>query len=98
MSLSLSMDFQFQTTLEKAWSALTDSNKLALWITENDFKAEVGHRFTFRHQPSEYWDGIVEGEVIVVEKSNSFGSAVWSMSLTFLMNQALACIPGMFIV
>ncbi|MFC8689456.1 SRPBCC domain-containing protein [Brevibacillus porteri] len=67
MSLILSMDFQYTTSIEKAWSALTDSNKLAKWITENDFKPVVGHRFQFRHQPSEYWDGIVNGEVLVVE-------------------------------
>ncbi|UHA73357.1 SRPBCC family protein [Paenibacillus sp. 481] len=68
MSLSLSLDFQYTTSIEKAWSALTDSNKLAKWITENDFKPVVGHRFQFRHQPSEYWDGIVDGEVLIVEE------------------------------
>jgi uncharacterized protein YndB with AHSA1/START domain len=67
MSLILSMDFQYTTSIEKAWSALTDSRKLAKWITENDFKPVVGHRFQFRHEPSEYWDGIVDGEVLIVE-------------------------------
>ncbi|RXZ77803.1 SRPBCC domain-containing protein [Paenibacillaceae bacterium] len=67
MSLILSLDFQYTTSIEKAWSALTDSSKLAKWITENDFKPVVGHRFQFRHQPSEYWDGIVDGEVLIVE-------------------------------
>lgn len=70
MSLALGMDFQFKTSIEKAWSALTDSSKLAEWITENDFKPVVGHRFQFRHQPSEYWDGIVDGEVLIVEAPN----------------------------
>ncbi|MFC4597773.1 SRPBCC family protein [Cohnella hongkongensis] len=67
MSLSLSLDFQFTTTIEKLWSALTDSSKLAQWIAENDFKPVVGHRFQFRHPPSEWWDGIVDCEVLVVE-------------------------------
>jgi len=70
MSLALEMDFQYKTTLEKAWSALTDSNKLSEWIAENDFKPVVGHRFQFRHQPSEYWDGVVDGEVLIVESPN----------------------------
>jgi len=70
MSLSLALDFQYTTSIEKAWSALTDSSKLAKWITENDFKPVVGHRFQFRHQPSEYWDGIVDGEVLIVEAPN----------------------------
>ncbi|MCQ6564020.1 SRPBCC family protein [Paenibacillus mendelii] len=70
MSLTLSLDFQYTTSIEKAWSALTDSSKLAKWITENDFKPVVGQHFQFRHQPSEYWDGIVDGEVLIVEAPN----------------------------
>lgn len=68
MSLSLNMDFQFTTSVEKLWSALTDSNKLAKWIADNDFKPVVGHRFQFRHQPNEYWDGIVDSEVLIVDE------------------------------
>jgi len=56
MSLTLSMDFQFKTTIEKLWSALTDSNQLSKWVAdihtgegmENNFKPVVGHRFQFR--------------------------------------------------
>lgn len=77
MSLSLTMDFQFNTTIEKAWSALTDAGKLAKWITANDFKPVVGHRFQFRHQPNEYWDGLVEGEVTIVEEPNRI-AYIWS--------------------
>ncbi|MFD0587279.1 SRPBCC domain-containing protein [Paenibacillus sp. GCM10027627] len=67
MSLILSLDYEYKTSIEKAWLALTDSNKLAKWITANDFEPVVGHRFQFRHQPSEYWDGVVDGEVLIVE-------------------------------
>ncbi|WP_123040445.1 SRPBCC family protein [Cohnella candidum] len=70
MSLTLNLDFQYKTTMEKLWSALTDSNKLAKWTMENDFKPIVGHRFQFRTQPTEYWNGIVEGEVLTVEAPN----------------------------
>lgn len=38
ISLSLTLDFQFTTSIEKLWSALTDSSKLAKWIMENDFE------------------------------------------------------------
>lgn len=68
MSLSLNMDFQFTTSVEKLWTAITDSGKLAQWIADNDFKPVVGHRFQFRHQPNEFWDGIVDSEVLVVEE------------------------------
>lgn len=41
MSLSLSMNVQFNTTVEKLWSALTDPDKLAKWIADNDFQPVV---------------------------------------------------------
>src|SRR5690606_30675718 len=77
MSLALSMDYQFTTTVEKLWSAITDSKKLAKWITENDFQPVVGHRFQFRHQPNEWWDGVVEGEVVIVDPPNKL-SYTWA--------------------
>lgn len=85
MSLTLSMDFQFTTSIEKLWSALTDSSKLAKWVAnihtgqamENDFKPVVGHHFQFRTQPTEYWNGIIEGEVLIVEEPNRL-SYTWA--------------------
>ncbi|AFC30208.1 hypothetical protein PM3016_3363 [Paenibacillus mucilaginosus 3016] len=85
MSLTLSMDFQFTTSIEKLWSALTDSSKLAKWVAnihtgqamENDFKPVVGHRFQFRTQPNEFWNGIIEGEVLIVEEPHRL-SYTWS--------------------
>jgi len=68
MSLTLNMDFQFETTVERLWTALTDSRQLARWIAENDFQPVVGHRFQFRHPPNEYWDGIVNCEVLAVDE------------------------------
>lgn len=70
MSLTLTLDFQYETSIEKLWSALTDSSKLAKWTMENNFRPIVGYRFQFRAQPNEYWDGIVEGEVLVVDAPN----------------------------
>lgn len=78
MSLSLNMDFQFTTSVEKLWTALTDSSKLAKWIADNDFEPVVGHRFQFRHQPNEYWDGIVESEVLIVDEPNLL-SFTWAV-------------------
>ncbi|MCZ8521387.1 MULTISPECIES: SRPBCC family protein [Paenibacillus] len=76
MSQTLTLDFQYTTTIEKLWFALTDSSKLAKWVAdirtgeamENDFKPVAGHRFQFRTQPTEYWNGIIEGEVLLVEE------------------------------
>lgn len=85
MSLTLTLDFQYATTIEKLWSALTDSSKLAKWVAniqsgeamENDFKPVVGHRFQFRTTPSEWWNGVIEGEVLLVEAPNRV-SYTWS--------------------
>ncbi|TVX99843.1 SRPBCC family protein [Cohnella terricola] len=78
MSLTLTLDFEYATTIEKLWTALTDSSKLAKWVAnihtgqpmENNFQPVVGHCFQFRTQPNEYWDGIIEGEVLIVDAPN----------------------------
>jgi uncharacterized protein YndB with AHSA1/START domain len=51
----------------KVWRALTETPLLDEWLMKNDFQPVVGHQFKFRSEPSEYWDGIVQGEVLVVE-------------------------------
>src|SRR5262245_29702493 len=52
---------------EKVWRALTQSELIAAWLMPNDFKPEVGHRFTFRSDPQPGWTGITNCEVKVVE-------------------------------
>jgi len=37
---------------EKVWRALTQPALIAQWLMQNDFKPEVGHRFTFRAKPA----------------------------------------------
>ncbi|BFH14000.1 hypothetical protein J6TS7_17540 [Paenibacillus dendritiformis] len=44
---------------------------------ENDFKPVVGYRFQFRTQPNEWWDGIIEGEVLIVDAPNCL-SYTWA--------------------
>jgi uncharacterized protein YndB with AHSA1/START domain len=51
----------------KVWRALTDGDLMARWLMPNDFRPEVGHRFTFRGQPAGRWDGIVDCEVLEIE-------------------------------
>jgi uncharacterized protein YndB with AHSA1/START domain len=52
---------------EKLWRALTESQLLAQWMMNNDFKPEVGHKFQFRADPMPNWNGIVDCDVLVVE-------------------------------
>ena len=53
---------------EKVWAGLTDSEMIRQWLMENNFKAEVGHRFTFRTKPmpERKFDGIIYCEVTEV--------------------------------
>jgi hypothetical protein len=44
----------------------TQSALIAEWLLPNDFKPEVGHRFTLRSQPPPGWNGSVNCEVTIV--------------------------------
>ncbi len=76
MKPDVSLDFQFTSSIEQVWNALTDSDTLAKWIWKNDFKPVVGHKFQFRAEPNEWWDGIVDGEVLEVDEPNKL-SYTW---------------------
>ena len=67
---NVSLDFEFKSAIEKVWVALTDSKTLAKWMLfpQNDFKLVVGHKFQFRTEPNQWWDGIVQCEVLDVNE------------------------------
>ncbi|MEU5861399.1 MULTISPECIES: SRPBCC domain-containing protein [unclassified Nonomuraea] len=54
----------------KVWRALTDPELMARWLMPNDFRLEVGHRFTFTTQPRKAvgFDGVVHCEVLEFEE------------------------------
>jgi uncharacterized protein YndB with AHSA1/START domain len=52
---------------EKLWRALTEGPLLAQWMMNNDFEPVPGRKFQFRNEPKPNWNGIVDGEVLVVE-------------------------------
>lgn len=54
--------------IEAVWDALTDPAALAEWLMENNFAPYVGHRFQFRTKASWGFDGVVNCEVLAVEK------------------------------
>jgi uncharacterized protein YndB with AHSA1/START domain len=51
---------------EMVWHALTDSAHLGAWLMPNDFRPEIGHRFTFRTKPAPGFDGTVHCEVLEI--------------------------------
>ncbi|WP_067839257.1 SRPBCC family protein [Amphibacillus sediminis] len=69
----LSLNFQFKQPINKVWDALTNSDTLAKWVMENNFKPIVGYKCQFRNQEI---DLIVDSEVLVVDKPNKL-SYTW---------------------
>jgi uncharacterized protein YndB with AHSA1/START domain len=64
---SIFLEYDFPHTLAKVWRTLIEPELLAKWIMVNDIRPLVGHRFTFRADPTPWWDGIVHCEVLEVE-------------------------------
>jgi uncharacterized protein YndB with AHSA1/START domain len=52
----------------KVWRALTDPELLGQWLMSTDMRAEVGRSFTFRSEPTQWWDGIVHCDVLELER------------------------------
>lgn len=65
---SINIKVEYPHSPRKVWYALTNSDAIAAWLMENDFKAEVGHKFTLRTDPQPGFDGIVHCEVLELEK------------------------------
>ncbi|MFD1539702.1 SRPBCC family protein [Nonomuraea guangzhouensis] len=53
----------------KVWRALTEPELVARWLMPNDFKPEVGHRFTFTTKPVKQtgFEGVVYCQVLELE-------------------------------
>ncbi|MBL8360461.1 MAG: SRPBCC domain-containing protein [Rubrivivax sp.] len=64
MSTTLRIERVYPHPRALVWRALVEPELLARWLMPNDFKPEVGHRFTFRTEPGPGFDGIVRCEVL----------------------------------
>src|SRR5262245_55571305 len=51
----------------KIWRALTETSLIAEWLMQNDFQAQVGHRFQFRAKPVPGWSGVTNCEVLELD-------------------------------
>ena len=77
---------------EKIWRALTQGPLIEEWLMANDFQPVVGHNFQFRSKAVPGWDGIIDGEVLVLEPNSklsySWGTmgmksvVVWTLSVS----------------
>lgn len=57
----------FDVPATTLWRALTDSELLGAWLMPNDFRPEVGHRFTMTTDPAPLFDGTVHLEVLEID-------------------------------
>lgn len=53
--------------IERVWHALTNNAALATWLMPSDFVPRLGHQFTFRTEPGDGWNGIIDCEVVALE-------------------------------
>jgi uncharacterized protein YndB with AHSA1/START domain len=66
MTDTILMERDLPHPVPKVWRALTESALLSDWLMSNDFKAEVGHCFTFHTTPMPHWNGVTACEVAEV--------------------------------
>jgi uncharacterized protein YndB with AHSA1/START domain len=64
---SIHQEYDFPYPPAKVWRALTDSKLLAQWLMNNDMRPEIGQSFTFRMEPTQWWDGVVHCDVLELE-------------------------------
>jgi uncharacterized protein YndB with AHSA1/START domain len=64
---SISLEYDFPQAPAKVWRALTDPKLLADWLMTTDLQPRVGNSFTFKAEPTPWWDVIVNCEVLEAE-------------------------------
>ncbi|MBF0678505.1 MAG: SRPBCC domain-containing protein [Devosia sp.] len=62
---------------EKIWRALTQPHLLEEWLMATDFLPEMGHKFTFRRQPSPEVKVVIDCEVLTLEPYSTLAYS-WS--------------------
>jgi uncharacterized protein YndB with AHSA1/START domain len=86
---SVVLERQLPHAPAKVWRALTEGPLLTEWLMANDFRPDVGHRFTFRATPVPGWSGIIECEVLAVEPLARLAYTWSSMGLTSVVTLTL---------
>jgi uncharacterized protein YndB with AHSA1/START domain len=74
---------------EKIWRALTEGQLIEEWLMKNDFRPVVGHRFQFRREPVQNWNGIIDAEVLVVEPNARLAYSWGSLGLESVVTWTL---------
>jgi uncharacterized protein YndB with AHSA1/START domain len=64
---TISLEYELSHPPAKVWRALTDPELLTAWLMDSDMLPVVGHRFAFRAEPTPWWDGVVNCEVLEID-------------------------------
>lgn len=64
---SIALQYEFPQPPEKVWRALTEPEMLSAWLMATEGRPLPGQAFTFRSEPTPWWDGIVRCEVLESE-------------------------------
>jgi len=64
---TIPLEYDLPYPPEKVWRALTDPELLAKWLMAADMRPLVGNSFTFKAQPTPWWEGIVHREVLELD-------------------------------
>ncbi len=78
---------------EKIWRALTEGALIKEWLMENDFQPLVSHRFSFRATPVPNWNGIIDGEVRIVEPNKKLSYSWGAFGLASVVEWTLTPTP-----
>ena len=79
---------------EKLWRALTESPLIAQWLMKNDFEPVVKREFQFHAEPVPQWDGVIDGEVLIVDPPRQLSYSWRSMGLTSVVLFTLTLVDG----
>jgi uncharacterized protein YndB with AHSA1/START domain len=91
---SLVIEKELPHPVGKVWRALTQGALIAEWLMDNDFQAQVGHKFKFRSTPMPNWDGVIDSEVLVVEPHKTLSYSWNSMGLESVVIWTLVATTG----
>lgn len=79
---------------EKIWRALTQAPLIGQWLMENDFRPEIGYKFTLRAKPAPNWNGVIDCEVLAVEANQRLSYTWASMGLASVVTWTLTPSDG----
>jgi uncharacterized protein YndB with AHSA1/START domain len=79
---------------EKLWRALTENPLIAQRLMKNDFEPVVGRKFQFRAEPVPNWNGLIDCEVLIVDRLKRLSYSWSSMGLDFVVLFTLTAAGG----